>query len=403
MRNYLSGLLIIFTFHLFPQGADYINPITTAVPFMAIPTNARIGAFGEIGVVSSSFYPDAGLYQNPALLATGKRYVGGNLSYESWAPEFMTGVYFTGLSGYFAISKSNVVSYHSTYYVYDEIQYTDQYGNLIGSSRRNEFYQQLNYAHLFKNGISAGGGIKYIRSDLGLESVQGADIRPANSIAVDLGIDYRKGFHVFKNSIVNLSAGACINNFGSKIKYSDDSEGDFLPTYLRIGIMVNPDFYLSDDFRLNLDLAYQMEKLLVPTPPVYKHDSSDNLVPIPGSDQFEIEKGKDPDISIFRALYQSFYDAPYGSQEEVHEIVHKFGGELRFSYQQKAYLALRAGKYIAHESKGGTDLTTWGAGIGVFGFVLDYKKILSANAITNGTWALTFGFRTTLTKPAFRF
>ena len=87
MKYKLSGLLFILvlnTFPLLPQESDYRNPINTAIPFLNIPTNARIGGFGEIATVSSPFYPDAGLYQNPALLSNNARYAGGNFSINPW-------------------------------------------------------------------------------------------------------------------------------------------------------------------------------------------------------------------------------------------------------------------------------------------------------------------------------
>jgi len=405
MKHYLLGLTLILSLNTFSQPADYTNTISTAVPFLNISTNARIGAFGEIAAVSSPFYRDGGLYQNPALLSRNARYAGGNMSYAPWQENLTNGVYLGDVNGYYAINPSNAVGIRFCLFHMGEVTFVDQNGNPVQTGKVIEYYNQITYNHSFKNGISVGGGIKYIRSNPGVDEVAGVSVKPANAVAIDLGFDYGKGFQLANIFVLNLNTGIVINNFGSKIKYTSDAdaEGNFLPTTLRVGILVNPEIQIAKDFTLGVDLAYQLDKLLVPTPPMYKTDDQGNLIPIPGTGKFEIEKGMDPDVSPFRALYQSFYDAPYGFNEELTEIIHKFGGELRLDYQRKAYIAGRIGKFIEDESKGGRNYMTWGVGIGAWGFTLDYKEMKSDTELLNNTWALTFGFRTTLTNPAFRF
>ncbi len=398
MKYSLLGFILTLHISMFSQSWDntYTNVITTAVPFMNMSTNARLGGFGEIGTVSSPFYQDAGIYQNPALLSKNARYAGGNLSYSPFLPKISDNPYLSELNGFYSINSSNTIAYNFKLFNLGDVLFTDENGTSIGHFKGIEYFHQFTYTHSFKNGISIGGGFKYIRSDFGIEQIAGVKVKPGNAIAFDIGFNYGKGFELAKFFIFNFNVGANINNFGSKIKYVDDKDekGDFLPTTLRFGILINPEFKLPKGFTIGIDLAYQTEKLLVPTPPIYTEDSDGNRV---------IEKGMDPDISPFRALYQSFYDAPYGFEEELNEIIHKFAAELRIDYQRKVYIAGRIGKFIEHETKGGRNYLTWGAGIGVYGFILDYKKIKFDNSFIDDTWALTFGFRTTISNPAFRF
>jgi hypothetical protein len=183
--------------------------------------------------------------------------------------------------------------------------------------------------------------------------------------------------------LIHINAGATLNNFGTKIRYSSNpvSEKQFLPTCLRIAVMVNPEWRLSEKVTLNGEFAYQMEKLLVPTQPIY-NDSRDTII-----------KGRDPDVSVFTALYSSFYDAPGGFREEMHEIMHKIGTEFRLNASDKFYAAFRAGRLMEHKTKGYRQYTTLGMGLGFSGFSLDSKYIAGPeNTGLNKTWAVTLGY-----------
>lgn len=72
----------------------------------------------------------------------------------------------------------------------------------------------------------------------------------------------------------------------------------------------------------------------------------------------------DSDISIFQALYRSFYNAPGGFKEELHEIRHKIGSEIRLNYDDIFYTALRLGRSMEHATKGSRTYTTMGYGVG---------------------------------------
>lgn len=101
----------------------------------------------------------------------------------------------------------------------------------------------------------------------------------------------------------NISAGVNFSNIGSKMSYTTDVDPDFIPMNMRLGttFMVNLDRYNALGFSLDIN------KLLVPTPPVYDEDRN-------------IIDGKDPNVSVPVAIFQSFYDAPGGFSEEMKEF-----------------------------------------------------------------------------------
>ncbi len=362
--------------------------LTPALPFLDINTNTRTGAMGEIGVVSSGFYRDGAYFQNPALLSNQGKHAGVDFSYMPWMMSLDRDISLMSINAFSSINN-NSLAYRYKRFSGTEFSYTDVFGNQV-TDRPVEFIHQLTYSHSLNN-LSLGLGIKYISSKW-RESNPNIS---AQTVAFDIGIAYRNEFIVSEKTTVKYTAGGSIINFGPKVEYSNvDLQKNFIPTSLGLGAIIGPDFYLSDKMRLSMEVAYQLSKYLIPTPPVYAFDSVTNA-PIIGDDgNFVILEGKDYDVSPFRALYQSFYDAPGGFNEEIQELRHQLGAEVRLNIYRSFYFATRIGRYIEHENKGNRKYNTWGLGVGIYGFAIDYKRIETSNESLDNTWALTMGFRT---------
>jgi hypothetical protein len=127
-----------------------------------------------------------------------------------------------------------------------------------------------------------------------------------------------------------------------------------------------------DNFN-KLSLAVDFNKLLVPTPPVYNNN-------------MEIEKGKDPNVSVPVAIFQSFYDAPNGFREEMREITSSIGLEYWYNNQ----FALRTGYFYENESKGNRKYFTAGAGFRLKGFTIDFSYLMPT--VSNHPLARTLRF-----------
>ena len=380
--NFILFLLFI-SLHSFSQS----NLVEYSVAFLDINTNARLGGFGVVGVVTSTFYKNTGVYQNPALISNYSKHAGGNLFYMPWLKSLTDDMNFSGLAGYYAIDSTNAFAINFTYFDLGEVTYTNEFGEYLGKDKPYEYFLKIGYTHSFNKSISSGVALRYFRSDF---SSSYTEAKAVNSLSFDIGLSYQHKYNLHNSSLLNTCAGLAITNLGPKISYVEGEE-DFIPTKLSLGLFINPDINIYNYFRLNIELAYQAEKYLVPTPPIY--DTEGNIV-----------DGYDPDINSFKALYQSFYDAPGGFEEEVNEIKHKFGSELRFSYSDIVYFAFRHGRQIEHETKGDRKYQTFGYGFGLYGFMFDYVRIKTENdSPLDGTWILTAGYRINLDKTFLKF
>ncbi len=100
----------------------------------------------------------------------------------------------------------------------------------------------------------------------------------------------------------------------------------------------------------------------------------------------EIIDGKDPNVSVPVAIFQSFYDAPGGFKEEFHEITTSLGLEYWYNNQ----FAIRAGYFHENESKGNRKYFTAGAGFKLKGFTIDFSYLMPT--VSNHPLARTLRF-----------
>ena len=63
-----------------------------------------------------------------------------------------------------------------------------------------------------------------------------------------------------------------------------------------------------------MSFAFDINKLLVPTPPIY-----DSLATVPGPEN--IISGKDPNVGVLQGILQSFSDAPGGFKKSLMSYV----------------------------------------------------------------------------------
>jgi len=331
-----------------------INAIQTAVPFLTIAPDSRSGGMGDVGVATS---PDiSSQHWNPAKYAFIEGSGGISLSYSPWLRNLIGDINLAYLSGYKRIDKRQVVSASLLYFSLGNITFTDMFGNTTRNFNPNEFAIDLAYSRSFSDYISGGLAFRYIYSNLtGGTSVGGAETKPGMSLASDVSMYYN---HDIKVSDMNGNAGFGINisNIGTKISYTDDQDPDFIPTNLRVGGLFGLDF---DQYN-SMSLAIDLNKLLVPSPPIY-NDSTGAII-----------AGMDPRVSVPVGMFQSFYDAPGGFKEELHEITYSIGLEYWYNKQ----FAVRAGYFHEHETKGNRKYFTVGLGLRLNVFSLDFSYLL---------------------------
>lgn len=322
----------------------------------------------DIGVVAASEYYESGLTQNPALLSRNEKVIGAKFSYKSWLRHLVPDINMIDANFYYAFRKKITLAYSFNSFSFGDISYTDINGNVTGTFKPKELYHNLRYAQSLSPNFSIGLGLKYIVSDLTNNAFfNGQPTHSGKAIAADIGFDYRKEIGKKETSFWRYDIGASVVNMGNKINYLDTGDGDFLPMQLALGTMWTYNKDVNTTTRYCIDLAYQCEKLLVPTQPKYSLDVNGNRI---------IIAGKDPNVSVFNGAYQSFYDAPEGASEEFAEIIHKIGIENRFVFNKESSIAFRVGHLNENLRKGNRKYFNMGIG-GKYKFIyLDLGMIL---------------------------
>ena len=357
-------------------GRNNLNTITTAVPFLLISPDSRAGGMGDVGVATS---PDANsLHWNPAKYSFIDQEVGFAVSYVPWLRNLVPDINLSYISGYKKLNKNEVVAMELRYFTLGDITFTDVIGNNLGQYKPSEFALGSSYSRKLSDQFSLAISARYIYSNLtGGQSAGGIATNAGQSIAADVAGYYVKDIRIAKKDM-ELAFGANISNIGNKISYTETSTRDFIPINLRLGTALNVDL---DDYN-KISFAFDLNKLLVPTPPIYNDSIND-----------QIDFGKDPNVSVVSGIFQSFGDAPGGFNEEMREINFSVGTEYWYDNQ----FAIRAGYFNEHNTKGGRKFFTFGSGVKYNVFALDFSYLINASRAINGNNPLANTMRFTLT------
>tara|TARA_A100000164_G_scaffold107106_1_gene94439 strand:- start:375 stop:1562 length:1188 start_codon:yes stop_codon:yes gene_type:complete len=385
MNKVISTFIaLVFSFNAISQdvsgideiGRNNLNTITTAVPFLLISPDSRAGGMGDVGVATS---PDANsLHWNPAKYSFIDQEVGFAVSYVPWLRNLVPDINLSYISGYKKLNKNEVVAMELRYFTLGDITFTDVIGNNLGQYKPSEFALGSSYSRKLSDQFSLAISARYIYSNLtGGQSAGGIATNAGQSIAADVAGYYVKDIRIAKKDM-ELAFGANISNIGNKISYTETSTRDFIPINLRLGTALNADL---DDYN-KISFAFDLNKLLVPTPPIYNDSIND-----------QIDFGKDPNVSVVSGIFQSFGDAPGGFNEEMREINFSVGTEYWYDNQ----FAIRAGYFNEHNTKGGRKFFTFGSGVKYNVFALDFSYLINASRAINGNNPLANTMRFTLT------
>lgn len=342
----------------------YFNPITTAVPFLMIAPDARSAGMGDIGSCSSA---DANSqHHNPSKYVFNKSKFGISFSYSPWLTSLSKslGIHMAYLSTFWKITDMDAIAFSLRYFHLGTIDFTDEYGQVYASPSPNEFAIDFTYARKLTDVFSMALTPRFIYSNItaGIDR-NSASGKAGLAGAADLSLCYEQDFRTkgLENSTVRL--GVNISNMGNKMTYSSNASPDardFLPANLKIGLSYTMDF----DSYNKLSILGEMNKLLVPTPPKWATDTSNNRY---------IYKGKNNKVSAAQGIFQSFYDAPEGFREEMYEIAWAFG--LEYSYNN--LLFVRTGGFFESKYKGNRKYLTFGAGLHYNIFQIDISYLFS--------------------------
>ncbi len=401
----LLTLLVASTNLLFAQtyqevsGRNALNVITTSVPFLMIAPDSRAGAMGDAGVSSS---PDVfSMHWNPAKYAvffndsvyqvkvekdgveqfetrvkmSDDFKVG--LSYSPWLRNLVPDMNLAYLAVQKRLSQYSSFATTLRFFTLGDIQFTDNEGHDQGTYRPNEWALDATYARMLSDHLSMAVAGRFIYSNLTLgQNVQGTATSAGISVAADVALYWEKEVEWFSNMDARFAWGLNISNIGNKLGYSEASiKKDFIPTNLRFG----PTLHLALDDYNQLSFSVDINKLLVPTPPILARDSISGNPIIDPSGNYEIAAGRSNDVSVVTGMIQSFYDSPGGFSEEMRELYYSIGAE----YWYNKVFALRAGAFYEDETKGNRKFFTLGAGLRYNVFGLDFSYLIPVDTRHN--------------------
>lgn len=366
------------------------NYISTGMPILLIAPDAISAGMGDAGAAST---PDIySAHWNNAKYAFIDGDIGVGTTYTPWLRNLkVSDMNLLYLGGFKRINSRSAVGASLTYFSLGEIQGTDADGNTRGTMNPNEFAVDVTYAMKLNNQLSLGATGRFVNSDLtnGQQISDGSGYvttKPATSIAADLGLYWQSPI----DKSQEIAFGAFFSNLGAKLSYSDDdTKKEFLPANLRIGGRYTNHINESND----ISLLFDINKLLVPTPPVTVGDSTYS--------KYYRNMTEYYNTGVVRGAIQSFYDAPGGFSEELRELQFSVGGE----YWYKHTLAARAGYFFEHATKGGRQYLTFGFGLkyNIVQFDVAYlvpTTSFSSNPLSNTIRiSLIFNFKSKQNNP----
>lgn len=347
------------------QGLNY-NVISTAVPFMIIAPDARSSAMGDVGVSTS---PDVySMHWNPAKYAFIEDDFSIGLAYSPWLRSLVNDMNIAYLGVSKRVSPKSTVAATLRYFTLGDITYTSENNENLGTYSPNEWAIDVAYSRKLGRYISGSVAGRFIYSNI----TQGVNdySKAALSVAADIAVYYTRDVNWFNGVDANFSWGVAITNIGSKMQYNDAStDKDFIPTNLRLG----PTLKLDIDEYNSLAFSIDINKLLVPTPPIYKTDSTGTVIYQDGKPV--IAAGRSDEVGLVQGMFQSFYDAPGGFKEELKEFTLGVGAE----YWYNKTFTVRAGFFHEAQMKGNRRYLTFGAGLKYNVFGLDVSYLVPVN------------------------
>lgn len=368
-------LLVFLAFHANAQVSPVISGqdanrrvITTAVPFLNFAPDSRHSGMGDVGVATS---PDANsAHWNAGKLAFIEGDMGFSLSYSPWLGKLVPDMSLNYLTGYKRIDEVSAFGVDLRYFNMGSIQLTDGRGNPLGDFTPRDIAIGATYSRKLSDNLALGISARFIHSNLSgnLGSSTGNESRPGVTVGTDVGLYYSQEVLV-SGSDANWSWGINVSNIGPKITYNSADDLDYIPTNFRIGTALALPL---DEFN-RLTFALDLNKLLVPTTPIYTRDENGNLVvDSEGNLIIAPNGGKDPNRPLISGIMGSFSDAPGGFSEEMQELMISFGVE--YSYDEK--FALRTGYFYENPNKGGRKYFTLGVGFNYQRLGFDFSYLV---------------------------
>jgi hypothetical protein len=371
MKKILSFLAaLILSFSSFSQEDTRV--ITTGVPFLQIAPDARSAGLGDQGVATS---PDAfSQFWNPAKYAFMTTKQGFTASYTPYLSDLVDDIFLGSASYFNRINERSAIGVGFRIFSLGDIELVqDEFSDAL-IERPNELAIDVSYSLRLSDRFSMGVALRYLRSDLRISAIDPTS-DSANSFAVDIAGYYQSEEKFYNNFNGRWRGGFNISNIGPKIDFGDNTREDFLPTNMRLG----GGFDFIFDYDNKLSVSAEINKLLVPTPPIRERQDTNGDGEIDNNDDIVIVDGEDDDVNFLTGIFQSFGDAPDGLSEELKEITWSLAAE----YLYRESFAFRAGYFNESDEKGARQFLTLGAGFKYNVVNVDFSYLISTSQVRN--------------------
>ena len=383
MKNRIPIIFLLISFfsqnEINAQASEELNVVSTALPLLNIGPDSRVGGLGNAGVAAS---PDANaLFWNPAKLAflgSGKK--SGGISYTPWLRRLVPDVELMYANVAVGLGDRAGFGASLRYFSLGDITFRNENAEEQGTYRPYEMALDVAYALKLSKNWSAGVALRYSLSDLTQGQVVGnMQTKAGQTVATDVSFYYQGEVNNLPDGQKGQWLGGLnISNIGSKVKYTESGDADFIPTNMKLGVGYN----WSLDRYNRVVALFDVNKLLVPTQP--RRDLSDddgdgdrneileNYIVDP-----DIRGGKDDNVGVVQGIIQSWDPSakPRGTEELFEEFMFNFGAE--YWYDNK--FAVRGGYQHEHQNKGNRRFFTLGFGLRYSLLGLDFAYLFPAD------------------------
>ncbi|HUH51515.1 MAG TPA: type IX secretion system outer membrane channel protein PorV [Flavobacterium sp.] len=372
------ALLIIGLFVYNGVYAQENRVITTAVPFLMIPADARSAGMGDVGVATA--VDGYSQQHNPAKYAFALDQQGVSVSYTPYLTEIVNDINLGQLNYFYRLNERSAAAASLRYFGLGDIVLTESYDDPGRTVSPSELAFDLSYSLRLSERFSMAVAGRYIRSALKIPDAT-SDASAASTFAVDVAGYYQSEQLAFSEFDGRWRAGFNFQNMGPKMQYDDDEySANFLPANMKIGGSFD---FILDEYN-TVSVSVEANKLMVPTPQITEDMTPDEKV-----DAYDAYNS----TNWFTGIFKSFGDAPDGFAEELREFT--LGGGVEYSYMDS--FALRLGYFNEHETKGARKYFTLGAGFKYNVIRLDFSYLMSTSKVQNPLentlrFSLTFNF-----------
>jgi outer membrane protein OmpA-like peptidoglycan-associated protein len=330
----------------------------SSVPFLNIEPDARSSGLGFTGLTQVGGANVS--YWNPALLAQQKHGI-VSFSHANWLPNLGAGIYYDHVAASVNLGQNRGLALDLTYFNLGEQLARDDRGNDLGTFGNNEMAFRAAYGQQLGNHWSFGVAAQYFRSNLASGKVIDAEsVNPGTGLALDFGGLYQREIGLWSDAQEWLRVGYNLASFGPGVTYTDGQEPHALPTKLRFGWSYEAarNTHYSHRFIVTNEFSKRLSRM-----------------------ETSVENGQTVHSAMnpFSALVKSWspMDVDFGAESGRLSTIEQFGVGVGAEYWFNDLIAFRSGYFHENRFNGDRQLLTFGTGVRVNRFGIDFSYMNS--------------------------